>query len=336
MTEKYFLGGLKDLFLQRNYKMKRESSWDRTGGNRDFRIIKPGETLILADLDGPAIIKHMWFTGSGRELYWLRKLIFKIYWDNEKNPSVETPFGDFFGAGHGIARHFISLPLNIICSGNLSAFNSYFPMPFNKNARLEITNEGERDVTLYYHIDYAVYEEEFDKKVLRFHAKWRREITKPEQTDINLTGEKNYLILYAEGQGHYVGTIVSLKSRKPGWWGEGDDMIFVDGEKWPPSIHGTGTEDYFLASYGFRQEYSAPFHGVIRTDDTVDWSGRYVIYRFHIEDPIPFRKQIKVTIEHGHANDRNDDWSSIAYWYQTEPHKEFTKIPPVSDRLPLI
>jgi len=330
-----FFGGLKDLPIMRSYRMRRESSWDRTGGNRDFRVIKPGEKLVIADLDGPASIKHMWFTGSCRDLYWLRKVLLKIYWDGERNPSVETPFGDFFGAGHGIARHFISLPLNIISSGRLTAFNSFFPMPFNKNARIEIINESDHDLTLYYHIDYAVYEEDLPEGVLRFHAKWRREITKAQETNVNLTGEKNYLILYAEGMGHYVGTIVSVKSLNPGWWGEGDDMIFVDGEVWPPSIHGTGTEDYFLASYGFQLAYNAPYHGVIRTDDTVDWTGRYVVYRFHIEDPIPFRKSIRVTIEHGHANDRGDDWSSVAYWYQKEPHIEFCRMPPVSERIPL-
>lgn len=319
----------------RRHRLLRESSWDRTGGNDDFRVIGAGEKLEVK-LRGPGCIRHMWFTGYCRELYWLRKVMLRIYWDGEESPSVETPFGDFFGAGHGVPRHFVSLPLTVIGRGPThAAFNCFFPMPFNKEARIVIANECESsDLVLYYHFDYEVYDEELSDDILRFHAKWRREKTEAKQAEVNLTGEDNYLILYAEGFGHYVGTVVSVKSLAPGWWGEGDDMIFVDGEKWPPSIHGTGTEDYFLASYGFQLPYSAPFHGVINAGDIYDWTGRWTVYRFHIEDPIPFRKSIKVTIEHGHANDRGDDWSSVAYWYQREPHIEFFKIPEAKYRIP--
>lgn len=336
MTIKNFFGGLRDLPLARNHKLLRLSSWDKSGGNNDFFVIEPGKSLEL-EIEGPACIRHMWFTGHANEEYWLRKVLLNIYWDGEDRPSVETPFGDFFGAGHGIPSHFISLPINVIGRGpSHTAFNSFFPMPFNREARIVVRNECKNaSLILYYHIDYEKYEERLDENVLRFHAKWRREITKAVQAEINLTGKDNYLVLQAEGRGHYIGCILSIKSLKPGWWGEGDDMIFVDGEKWPPSIHGTGTEDYFLASYGFQLGYSAPYHGVIKVGDTYDWTGRWVVYRFHIEDPIPFRKSIKVTIEHGHANDRGDDWSSIAYWYQSEPHKDFWEMLPVEERLPL-
>ena len=335
MTVNRIFGGLSDLPFARRHRLLRESSWDRTGGNDDFRVIGTGEKLEVK-LEGPGCIRHMWFTGYCRELYWLRKVMLRIYWDGEESPSVETPFGDFFGAGHGVPRHFVSLPLTVIGRGPThAAFNCFFPMPFNKEARIVIANECESSgLILYYHFDYEVYDEELSDDILRFHAKWRREKTEAKQAEVNLTGEDNYLILYAEGFGHYAGAVVSVKSLAPGWWGEGDDMIFVDGEKWPPSIHGTGTEDYFLASYGFQLRYSAPFHGVIHAGDIYDWTGRWTVYRFHIEDPIPFRKSIKVTIEHGHANDRGDDWSSVAYWYQREPHIEFFKIPEAKYRIP--
>lgn len=328
-------GGLASLPIMRECRTRRESSWDRTGGNRDFIVIKPKETAIIANLKGPACIRHIWMTGGARELYFLRKVLLRMYWDGETKPSVESPLGDFFGLGHGIPYPFISLPLTAVGRGDRLGLNCYFPMPFNKSAKIEIINECNTEMVLYYHIDYEVYEEEFDESVLRFHAKWRREVCKKVRAKVNLTGEDNYLVLYAEGSGHYIGCVLNVKALEPGWWGEGDDMIFIDGEKWPPSLHGTGTEDYFCSAYGFGWQHYGPYHGVIQVGNVIDWTGRWTVYRFHIEDPIVFKKSIKVTIEHGHANDRGDEWSSVAYWYQVEPHIEFTKIPPVEERLPM-
>ena len=185
----------------------------------------------------------------------------------------------------------------------------------------------------YYHIDYEVYPKTLDD-VGYFHAKWHREVTKPSGKKVNIGGEDNYLILYAEGRGHYIGCILSVNGLRPGWWGEGDDMIFVDGERWPPSLHGTGTEDYIGAAWGFNREFYGPFHG-FPLKGPRDWTGYHSMYRFHLEAPIPFKKSIKVTIEHGHANDRGDEWSSVAYWYQTEPHIEFLEMPKAEDRIPL-
>lgn len=158
--------------------------------------------------------------------------------------------------------------------------------------------------------------------------------------ELNTSGDENYLILYAEGVGHYVGCVLNVDNfnafrQKYTWFGEGDDMIFVDGEKWPPSIHGTGTEDYFLSAWGFPcGEYSEPYHGVSLAGDTAEWSGKWSVYRFHIEDPIGFTKSIRVNIEHGHANDQGNDYSSIAYWYRAEPHKRFPHLPKTLDRRP--
>jgi hypothetical protein len=186
----------------------------------------------------------------------------------------------------------------------------------------------------------------------RFHAQWRRQnpadgISDQGMTNDefefggkNLTGEGNYVLLEAEGRGHYVGCNVNVHNLRPvglnlfNWYGEGDDMIFVDGEGFPPSLHGTGTEDYFNTAWCPTQSYSAPYHGLTVTGGA-NWGGKWSHYRFHIEDPVRFQKSIRVTIEHGHNNHRSDDWSSTAYWYQTEPHHEFPPLPPVAERLPL-
>ena len=334
----YIIGGLAALPYYRESTSRRVSSYDRTGGNRDYLTIEPWETRVLADIEGPGIIRHIWCTIASDDKYYLRNIVLRMYWDGEPNPSVESPIGDFFGVGHGVAKHFISLPLTMTCD---RGFNSYFPMPFSRRARIEVENQSDKPVrAFYYHIDYEVLPG-LDENMLRFHAKWRRENPTeameypPGVEGKNLTGEDNYLILEAYGRGKYVGCVISIYGLKPGWWGEGDEMIFVDGEKWPPSIHGTGTEDYIGAAWGFKFEFYGPYHG-LPLKGNPDWTGASSMYRFHIEDPIYFRKSIRVTIEHGHANDRSDDWSSVAYWYQTEPHYEFTKLPPPELRRPRI
>lgn len=327
---------MSSLALRRKAKTKRESSWDRTGGNKDYRDVAPGDKLQIADIEGPGCIRHIWITGGGNELYFLRKTVLRMYWDGETEPSVETPLGDFFGAMHGLSHNYVSLPLSMVGRGPRMGLNSYFPMPFDRRAKLEIVNECEKATeTFYYHVDYELFEGQLPSDLLRFHASWRREICKATEDQFNLTGKDNYVILEAQGSGQYVGCMLGVKALKPEWWGEGDDMIFVDGEKWPPSLHGTGTEDYFLSAYGFPTRYEGPYHGVLQTGDTYDWTGRWIVYRFHVEDPVIFSKSIRVTIEHGHANDRADEWTSVAYWYQTEPHARFVEMPRASDRLPL-
>ena len=329
------LGGLSCLPVKRNAKTKRESSWDRTGGNEDWVGVGPGQTLSLAEIDGPGCVRHIWITGGANEPYFLRKALLGMYWDGETSPSVEVPVGDFFGAMHGLANHFVSLPISMVGRGLRMGLNCYFPMPFAKRAKIELLNECEKaPFGIYYHVDYELYEESLPPDLLRFHATWRKEICQQRGNGTNLTGAANYKILSAKGSGHYVGCVLGVKAVRSEWWGEGDDMIFVDGEKWPPSVHGTGTEDYFLSAYGFPTRYEGPYHGVVLMGDTYDWTGRWIAYRFHIEDPVVFRKSIQVTIEHGHANDRQDDWTSVAYWYQDEPHMSLDTIPCVAERLP--
>jgi hypothetical protein len=221
-------------------------------------------------------------------------------------------------------------------------------MPFAEGARIEVESElSDERVFFYYYIDYEQFDS-LEDGLGRFHAQWRREnpcqgVDEAGQTNEeflfggeNLTGEGNYTILEAEGRGLYVGCVLNLHNRPEtqawNWYGEGDDMIFIDGEPWPPSLHGTGTEDYFNTAWCPSEPYSAPYHGITLPGGD-NWSGQISLYRFHVEDPISFAKSIRVTIEHGHANKRSDDYSSVAYWYQTEPHKPFP-ILPVEERLP--
>ena len=324
------MGILSGLPFLRNYRSMRASSYDRTGGNRDCILIPAGQNEVIANLAGPGCIRHIWITLQNRDRYHLRKIVLRMYWDGESSPSVEAPFGDFFGIGHALAHHFISIPLSETCE---RGFNCYFPMPFAHSARIEIENPCEISIpAFYYHIDYEVYDQPL-KNTGYFHAQWHREAPcKAVPAGINLDGKENYIILEASGRGHFVGCGLHVHTQEPGWFGEGDDMIFVDGDTWPPSLHGTGTEDYFGAAWGFNREFCGPYHGLPLRDEE---NGKYSMYRFHLEEAVAFQQSIRVTIEHGHANDRGDDYSSVAYWYQTEPHARFPPLPDIAGRLPL-
>jgi hypothetical protein len=270
-----------------------------------------------------------------------------MYWDGEEEPSVHVPVGDFFGVGHARSKNFVSAPLQMSPEDGKS-FNSFFHMPFSDGARIEVTSEMEHeDVFFYYYVDYEEFDE-LEDGLGRFHAQWRREnptkgIEQGDQSNQefqlqgeNASSEGNYTILDAEGRGHYVGCVLNVhnlrETNRWNWYGEGDDMIFIDGEEWPPSLHGTGTEDYFNTAWCPQQEYSAPYHGITLGGGD-NWSGQVSLYRFHVEDPVTFERSIRVTIEHGHANKRSDDLSSVAYWYQIEPHRPFS-ILPVEQRIP--
>lgn len=342
--------------LRPGVKRRRLSSYDPTGGNSDWWEFAPGQTRAIAEIEGPGCVKHIWTTMWSNDKYLYRKVVLRMYWDGEEHPSDETPIGDFFGMGHNLTRNFVSLPLQM-SPENGRAFNCWFPMPFERGARIEVFNEANAPLNFYFYIDYEAYPPGTSLADYgRFHAQWRRVNPTPGWADPavrwesnpeamrqawqtpNLTGEGNYVILEAEGRGHYVGCHLDIDcfSRQANdWYGEGDDMIFVDGEPWP-GLHGTGTEDYFNTAFCPTQEYSAPYHGVILYQGTADWPwrGKNTLYRYHIEDPIFFERSIRVTIEHGHANKLTNDYSSTAYWYQTEPHKPFPPLLPVEQRLP--
>jgi hypothetical protein len=345
--------GLSNIFLKRDSRRMRESSYDRTGGNDDRIYIKSGDTAAIADLRGPGLITHIWMTlandGFTEERHSLRKALFRFYWDNEEAPSVEAPVGDFFGMGHGMTRNFVSAPLQMSPQDG-KALNCWFPMPFGERALLTVSNECESTLIVYYYVDYEL-TPPLPDSVLRFHAQWRRENPAkgkdpeefPSRRDYcfggeNRDGKDNYVLMEAEGSGHYVGANINIhnlgKSALWDWPGEGDDMFFIDGEPWPPRLHGTGTEDYVNMAWCPTQTYCAPYHGLILGGED-NWKGKISYYRYHIQDPVMFTKSIRATIEHGHANHRSDDISSTAYWYQTEPHRSFEKILPVKLRLPV-
>ncbi|MGA3324593.1 MAG: glycoside hydrolase family 172 protein [Terriglobia bacterium] len=337
-------GLLWDLTKPHDYVLKRAGSWDRTGGNADERKIAPGETLTVLEDSGPGVITHVWFTIASGETYHLKKLVLRMYWDNEATPSVETPLGDFFGLGLGEYFTYQSLPLAV---GSVKALNSFFPMPFQKKARITLTNEGTKQVgACYFNIEYRVYSKPLPADTLYFHAQYRQATPNHGWTNQwqsngepqidkkpNLTGEGNYVWLEATGRGHYVGVTMSVLQNQDEWWGEGDDMFFIDGDKLP-SIEGTGSEDYFLGAWDFGgKPFSYELFGAPVVGDEVAGS-RSLVYRFHLDSPIPFTKSIRATIEHGHANHRSDSYFSVAYWYQTEPHAPFPALPPVEERIP--
>ena len=346
------VASLETLAWKRPGRRLRISSYDRKGGNDDRIYVKPGDTATIGEITGAGCINHIWCAFMNEnflpEKNSLRKVVLRMYWDGEESPSVEAPIGDFFGMGHAQHRNFVSAPLQMSPQDG-KAMNCWFPMPFASRARLTVTNECDTLLIFYYYIDYEAWTE-LPGDLLRFHAQWRRECPTQGVPDegvpnrewsfegVNTTGEGNYIILEAKGAGHYVGCNINIhnlrKSAKWDWPGEGDDMIFIDGERWPPSLHGTGTEDYVCMGWCPQQEYSAPYHGLI-LGGRDNWKGKITYYRYHIQDPIMFQKSIRVTIEHGHANHRSDDWSSTAYWYQTEPHQQFVKLAAVKDRLPI-
>lgn len=312
---------MRGLGRPQDYSAARVSSYDRSGGNKDSLTIPPGETAVLAELEGPAAIHHIWVTIAA-EAFYGRKLVLRMYWDGEAAPSVEAPIGDFFGVGHGLNRNLSSLPITNTSEGR--ARNCYWFMPFTRSARITVTNEGRREVpAFYYYIDYRKLPA-LEEETPTFHAQYRQEF--PPQPG------RDYLILEAEGRGHYVGCNLSILQKGMGWWGEGDDRIFVDGES-SPSLHGTGSEDYFSDAWGMR-ESSGLFYGCPLQEEDFQAGSKATVYRFHIPDPVPFKTSIRVAIEHGHANDRSDYDSSTAYWYQAEPHKPFPALPAVKDRLP--
>ena len=333
-----------NLTQPQSYVLKRVSSADPTGGNADFRSIEPGATLTVLDADGPAVLTHIWFTVYDPEPYHLKRLVLRMYWDGESSPSVEAPLGDFFGLGLGEYHVWESELLSV---ANERALNSFFPMPFQKHARITVTNEGKQKApSFYYNLDYRAYAKPLPADTLYFHAqfrqaqpnagwtnKWESNGDRTVEDKKNLDGEGNYFWLAAIGRGHFVGVTMSVLQNQDGWWGEGDDMFFVDGEA-RPSIVGTGSEDYFLGAWDFGQSgFSHRLHGApVKGEERA--GSRSSVYRFHLDSPIPFTKSIRAAIEHGHANHRSDNYYSVAYWYQTEPHGEPPLLPPVDQRIP--
>nr|HXJ91845.1 glycoside hydrolase family 172 protein [Terriglobia bacterium] len=338
------IGGLSQL---EDYQSERSSSYDRSGGNGDYRSLKAGETLTIFDADGPGEIRHIWTTlPPWSEAYHLKKVVLRMYWDDEATPSVETPIGDFFGLGLGTYTVFQSALLVVAPD---QALNSYFHMPFSNHGRITVTNEGSKEISDYYwNIDW-VRLPSLPPQTAYFHAQYRQctpcqgwykgnfygnDFTEARKDPrwLNKSGEDNYVFLEARGDGQLVGVTLSVFENQWGGWNEGDEMIWIDGEP-EPRIHGTGGEDYFNGAWGFSKLYSFPLVGLTEFHG---WEpgARFSMYRWHLEAPVRFRKSIRYTIEDGHANLRSDNLYSVAYWYQKEPHAPFPPLPPVEQRIP--
>ena len=335
-----------DLTIQQTYVLHRASSSDPNGGNVDFRTVRPGGTLTVFDTEGPGEISHIWFTMVDDEPNHLKRVVLRMYWDDERTPSVEAPIGDFFGLGLGDYHTWQS---EVISVSSIKALNCFFPMPFTSRARITITNEGQGNIrSFYYNIDYRTYSRPLAPGTLYFHAQyrqsqpahgwvsdWQRDDEYQQTKKPDLDGKDNYVWLDAKGHGQFVGVTMSVLQNQDSWWGEGDDMFFVDGES-RPSISGTGSEDYFLGAWDFG---GVPFSYALYGAPVVGpelAGGRSSVYRFHLEAPIPFSTALKATIEHGHANLRSDNFYSVAYWYQAEPHATFPALPPVQERIPAL
>jgi hypothetical protein len=322
-----------------NHKSLKQSSYDRTGGNADRWPIPAGGVQQVFESEGPGAISHIWFTIAAPSVYHLKEIVLRAYWDGNSKPSVEVPVGDFFGLNLGQYVHYESAYL--ACSPGRS-LNSYFAMPFRKSARMTVTNEGSQTINAFYsNIDYMRLQE-FPQDALYFHAQYRQATPNAASTGearkLNPSGKDNYVYGETRGRGHLMGVTLGVQLNADGWMGEGDEMIFVDDEA-QPAIIGTGMEDYFLGSWNFggrdgatpfaHHYYGAPL--ILMPERT---GGKYCCYRWHGDNPVTFSKYMKHTNEHGHANDRADDYYSACYWYQSEPYTNFPALPPVDARIP--
>ncbi|HPD16909.1 MAG TPA: DUF2961 domain-containing protein [Planctomycetota bacterium] len=340
---------LDDLLRLRDGRSRRVSSTAKLpdgrpdpNSNADNVTVPPGRTHVLADLKGPGIVTHLWMTFLGPEPHpWApdgaanhREMVLRVFWDGRKEPAVEAPVGDFFAAPFGQRMAVNSLPVAI--EGGAS-YNCFWPMPFAKSARIEVENDGDKAIALLYHNVDWVQKESLPPDTPYFHAQYRQDYPLKE-------GGGDYLILETEGRGHYVGTVLGVRSRSPGWFGEGDEKIAIDDDA-EPTVWGTGTEDYFLCAWGLRT-CSFPYFGVPYTDGGHVLGGRTCAYRWHIADPIVFQKKIRVAIERmgwisvdenpkresTSWNERQDDYSSVAFWYQLGEPRRFAKVPPCAER----
>ena len=298
-----------------------------------FVRIKPGETFTMAVIDGPGAIQHIWMTPTGN---W-RFSIIRFYWDDETEPSVECPVGDFFGMGWGV---YAPLASAAICVNPGSAFNCYWVMPFHKKCRITMENiDDQNPMTLYYQVDYTLTEVTPDAGY--FHAQFHR--SNPNETSVYTINDG------IKGKGQYVGVYLAWGVHNNGWWGEGEIKFYIDGDTQFPTICGTGTEDYFCGSYDFDTnkknqagvaesnytEFCTPYTGlaqVIRGDGHYNVMQRFGLYRWHIMDPVRFEKDLKITIQDlgwhkgGRYLAQKSDISSVCYWYQAEPHAKFPKL----------
>jgi D-arabinan exo alpha-(1,3)/(1,5)-arabinofuranosidase (non-reducing end) len=308
-----------------DYTAGRITSADPSGQNADFWTIAPGQTRVLAEIKGPGRIVHFRDNITSNERHHLQLHVLRIYWDGESEPSVEVPIGDFFGVGFGFTERYSSALMCIDqrrgkvtdSAANGAARNCYIPMPFARSARMTLTNEGKVPSLHWVEINYRTYTQ-VSPDLRYFHAQYRQGTPPPEGP---------YLILDAKGDGHLIGCVLSIKNNDGGWWGEGDEIVWIDGKQ---TIQGTGSEDYFCESYGLRTG-CFPYFGVTLLEEPY-----ITAYRWHVPDPVPFQRSIRFLIEHGNGNPpfrSGNFYYSVAYWYQTEPHVPFPTLPTPDQRI---
>ena len=293
---------------------------------RPSLVIPAHGTVELADIEGSAVIRHVWMTSYPNT--W-RSFILRFYWDHEETPSVEVPIGDFFCNGWCQRSNVSSIPVSVNPAGG---FNCYWAMPFRKAARITVENQSREDETLFFQIDYEL--TEVPEEAYYFHAMFRRENPVPYK--------KEYVILDGiEGPGHYVGTYMAWQANNNGWWGEGEIKMFIDGDREYPTICGTGTEDYFGGAWNFEDvpgeyhSYSNLYSGmhVFLPGNIYHENTRFSLYRWHLSDPVRFTKDLRITMQdlgwrsEGRFLPRRDDIASVAFWYQAEPHGKFAPLP---------
>jgi hypothetical protein len=315
--------------------LEEASNWD------NFNV-PPGATHVMLDEKGPGVITHLWMTFLGPEPQaWAKQgsanhqeMLLRIYWDGRSRPAIEAPVGDFFGNCFGRRREVISLPVIV---EDADSYNCFWRMPFRKSARIEIVNQSDKPISLlYYNIDW-IQLDKLPKDTPYFYAQYRQEYPVQHGQD--------YVLLETQGQGHYVGTVLAVRTRSPSWFGEGDEKIYIDGET-KASIWGTGTEDYFLSAWGLKQT-STPYFGVPYFDQWGIVGGHTSAYRWHLNDPLVFKQGIKVTFEHfgwispdenpdskaTSWNEREDDYASVAFWYQTGEPTFGARAPGAAERV---
>lgn len=314
--------------------------------------IKLGETKVLAEIQGTGVIRHIWMTVTDKinegNRFIFRDLILRMYWDGEESPSVECPLGDFFCCGFGRSYPVHSMPIAVIPR---NGFNSFFAMPFQSSAKITIENQNEEAIpSFFYQIDYSMHDS-LPEETGYFHVQWRR-------SKITELGKDHIILDGVKGKGKYIGTFMALSTLERYWWGEGEVKFYLDGDREYPTICGTGTEDYFGGAWSFarlekgnmeEQIYNTPFLGYpfySKSDEGIqndyhndDCPPMRALYRFHIPDPIYFQEDIKITLQqigscHSGIFERQDDVSTVAYWYQTEPHRRFPLLPEQKERWP--
>lgn len=296
-------------------EFRQVSSYDTTGGNRDRFELAPGDTAVLLDLEGPGVVRRLWITVASSDPDYLRRLAVLMYWDDEEDPSVSAPLGDFFGNGFG-KIHYTALPMGVSSGG----FYCYLPMPFQRRARILAVNGTGRVVDALYFNASVERGTGLQEPLATFHAAWRR--------DPRTTSAEPFRVVEAVGEGHLVGISLNAESYDGSFWFlEGDEVFWIDGEF---RGQGTGTEDYFNGGWYFQDgPFASPHHGVVLLDAE---RGRIAAYRWHLPDPVRFRDSIRVELEHGHGNEVVADYAAVAYWYQTEPHAPLPPLPPADER----